>query len=84
MRKTNGRLEDREFMSLAERKHPLDLAPDWVEQTYGERLFNALMTLRLFEVLTKEESLMVLDRIDKWAGEYILGIKDNKWEEEKR
>lgn len=35
------------FVGLAERKSPLDPAPDWVGQTYGQRLSNALMALKL-------------------------------------
>lgn len=57
--------------TLAERKSPFDMAPDWVEQSYGQRLFSALTALRLFGFLTEDEVLMVSDRIDEWINKNL-------------
>lgn len=63
---------------LAKRKHPSDLAPDWIDQTYGQRLFNALMALKLFGFLTEEEAITVADRISEWVEGEIDKKREGK------
>ncbi|MDQ0286374.1 MULTISPECIES: hypothetical protein [Desulfofundulus] len=55
-------------MSLAERRSPSDPAPDWVDQTYGQRVSSALMTLKLFGFLSEEEAVIIAAKIDEWIA----------------
>lgn len=58
-------------MSLAERRSPFDPAPDWIDQTYGQRVSSALYTLRLFGFLSEKEAATIATRIDGWIDRRV-------------
>jgi len=57
-------------MSLAEKCSPFDPAPDWIDQTYGQRVSSALMSLKLFGFLSENEAVLIAARIDEWVNKY--------------
>lgn len=52
--------------SLASKRSPFDPAPDWVGQTYGQRISGALVSLKLFGFLTEREAASIAAKIDEW------------------
>lgn len=53
-------------MGMEERKYALDNAPDWINQTYGQRIAGCIQHLLLFNFLTQEEAMKAFDRAEQW------------------
>lgn len=57
-------------MNTFARNHkPLEKAPDWIDKTWGERVSDCLMSLRLFGFITDAEHNRIFTSADIWYKE---------------
>jgi len=56
-------------MNMMDTKSPIDIAPDWIDQTYYVRASNCLMMLELLGVITNKEHLKYHAKMDNWINQ---------------
>ena len=67
--------DDEEMGGLAKKKTPLQKAPNWIDDTVGERLYKCLTHLRIYDFMTAEQFDIVHKKVSDW-GDYHLNRAD--------
>ena len=49
-----------------ERMHPQKKAPDWIDQNWGERVFNAITCLHLLGAIDDSDVKNIEQKLKKW------------------